>query len=139
MALTDLRRTSGYSRPRAACAHRGPINHRSVGRAHLGRELRSRTGRHFDLEEEVTHAIVAAIAPQIHAAEDARSRRLRPDNLNAHALAHNGWASDALAIDANCSLALRTMAMVACVSQHNEFITPDPGAWADRRHPRRCY
>lgn len=93
----------------------------------------------FDVEEEVTHTIVAAIAPQIHAAEDARSRRLRPDNLNAHALTQNGWASDALAIDANCSLALRTMAMVACVSQHHEVITPDPGAWADRRHPRHCY
>ena len=87
----------------------------------------------FDLQEEVTRAIVAAVAPQIHAVEDERSRRARPDNLNAHALAQHGWAiatagdmaydraprdeafrwaSDGLAIDANCCLALRTMALV---------------------------
>ncbi|MBI2747894.1 MAG: winged helix-turn-helix domain-containing protein [Burkholderiales bacterium] len=87
----------------------------------------------FDLQAEVTHAIVAAMAPQIHAAEDARSRRTPPDDLNAHALAQHGWAlavadgmaydcasrdeafrwaSKALALDANCGLALRTQALV---------------------------
>lgn len=87
----------------------------------------------FDLQEEITRAIVIAVAPQIHAAENERSRRVRPDNLNAHALAQHGWAiatagdmtydrsprdeafrwaSEALKIDANCCLALRTMALV---------------------------
>ena len=87
----------------------------------------------FDLQEEVTHAIVTAMAPQIDVAEDQRSRRVRPDNLTAYALAQRGWAvasaSDmaydcsprdeafrwatrALALDANCALALRTVALV---------------------------
>lgn len=101
---------------------------------HIWAEKYDRVLEHiFDLQEEVTHAIVTAMAPQIHAAEDARSRRARPDNLNAHALAQHGWAiatagdmaydraprdeafrwaSEALAIDPNCCLALRTMALV---------------------------
>ena len=87
----------------------------------------------LDLQEEVTHAIVTAIAPQIHAAEVERARHGRPGNLNAHGLALRGWAiatagdmtydraprdeafrwaGEALAIDADCSLALRTMALV---------------------------
>lgn len=87
----------------------------------------------FDLQAEVTHAIVAAMAPQIDVSEDNRARRSRPDNLNAHALAQRGWAvasagdmtydrvprdeafrwaSEALAIDADCALALRTIALV---------------------------
>ena len=87
----------------------------------------------FDLQEEVTHAIVTAMAPQIDAAEVQRSRRVRPDNLTAYALAQRGWAvasasdmaydcsprdeafrwaSQALALDANCVLALRTVALV---------------------------
>ena len=87
----------------------------------------------FDLQEEVTRAIVTAMAPQIDAAEDQRSRRARPDNLTAHGLAQRGWAvasvgnmaydravrdqahqwaSQALALDADCALALRTIALV---------------------------
>ncbi len=87
----------------------------------------------FDLQEEVTHAIVTAMAPQIDAAEDQRWRRARPDNLTAHGLAQRGWAvasagdmvydravrdqahqwaSQALALDADCALALRTIALV---------------------------
>jgi TolB-like protein/Flp pilus assembly protein TadD len=87
----------------------------------------------FDLQEELTHAIVTAMAPQIQAAEEVRSRRASPVNLNAHGLAQRAWAiasagdmtydraprdeafrwaSEALAIDASCSLALRTVAMV---------------------------
>lgn len=87
----------------------------------------------FDLQEEVTRAIVTALAPQILAAEDERARLARPGNLNAHAMAQHGWAiavagnmtydraprdeafrwaSEALAVDANCSLALRTIASV---------------------------
>ena len=41
----------------------------------------------FDLQEEVTHSIVGAIAPQIHAAEQNMARRKRPGNLSAHDLA----------------------------------------------------
>jgi TolB-like protein/Flp pilus assembly protein TadD len=87
----------------------------------------------FDLQEEVTHAIVTAMAPQIDAAEDQRLRRTRPDNLTAHGLAQRGWAvasagdmayeraardeahhwaSQALALDPDCALALRTIALV---------------------------
>lgn len=87
----------------------------------------------LDLQEEVTRAIVTAVAPQIHAAEEDRSRHARPGNLNAHGLALRGWAiatagdmtydrtsrdeafrlaNEALAIDADCTLALRTIALV---------------------------
>ena len=87
----------------------------------------------FDLQEELTNAIVSAMAPQIDAAEDLRARRARPGNLNAHALAQRGWAvasagygtydraprdeafrwaTEALAIDSGCALALRTIALV---------------------------
>ena len=105
----------------------------------------------FDLQEEVTHAIVTAMTPQIHAAEDARARRLRPDNLNAHALAQHGWAiatagdmtydrtprdeafqraSEALAIDANCSLALRTMSLVHWWHAYHNTTRSIPGTLA---------
>jgi TolB-like protein len=87
----------------------------------------------FDLQEDVARAIVTALERQIHAADDERSRRARPDNLNAHALAQHGWAiatdgemsydrarrdeafrwaSEALRIDASSCLALRTIALV---------------------------
>ena len=87
----------------------------------------------FDLQEELTRAIVTAMAPQIHSAEDDRARRARPVDLNAHGLAQRGWAigsagdmsydrtprdeafrwaSEALAMDAHCVLALRTVALV---------------------------
>jgi TolB-like protein len=88
----------------------------------------------FDLQEEVARAIAGAMAPQIDAAEDVRSRRTAPANLTAHATAQRGWAvasavnmtydraprdealrwaDDALALDPNCALALRTVALVA--------------------------
>ena len=41
----------------------------------------------FEVQEEVTRAIVAAIAPQIERAEIARSFRVRPGNLGAYELA----------------------------------------------------
>ena len=73
------------------------------------------------------------MAPQIDAAEDNRARRARPADLTAHALAQRGWAvasagdmaydraprdeasrwaGEALTIDADCVLALRTVAAV---------------------------
>lgn len=87
----------------------------------------------FDLQDEVTRAIVMAMAPQIDVFEGERARRTWPDNLNAHALAQRGWAvasandmaydnssrdeafrwaTEALALDGNCALALRTIALV---------------------------
>ena len=87
----------------------------------------------FDLQEEMARAIAGAMAPQIDAAEDVRSRRTAPANLTAHATAQRGWAiasagnmtydraprdeamrwvTAALALDPNCVLALRTVALV---------------------------
>ena len=73
----------------------------------------------FEVQEEVTRAIVAAIAPQIDVAERDKARRRRPENLSAYELAVRAWASawEALAKndpalreqsirDANAALAL---------------------------------
>ena len=46
----------------------------------------------FDVQEEVTRAIVGAIAPQIEFAEGAWARRSRPENLAAYGLALRAWA-----------------------------------------------
>jgi adenylate cyclase len=85
----------------------------------------------FDLQEEVTQSIVGAVAPQIHAAEQTKARRVRPGNLGAHDLAmranansldalrrndHSLWtqalaeARQALAMDAHNVLALTVVA-----------------------------
>jgi adenylate cyclase len=85
----------------------------------------------FAVQEEVTHAIVAAIAPQIEAMEQSKAARRRPDNLSAYeiallARAHTWQAHDtgnralleqaireatqALAIDPRSVLALHTIA-----------------------------
>ncbi len=87
----------------------------------------------FDLHAEVAHAIVGAMAPQIDAAEDTRTRHRAHADRTAHELAQCGWAvasagdmayergprdealrcaSEALAVDADCALALRTIALV---------------------------
>ena len=84
----------------------------------------------FAVQEEVTRAIVAAIAPHIESSEAARTRGARPGNLTAYAIAMRAWAAaqvgfgeanretrddairyahEALAIDPNCSTALRTL------------------------------
>jgi adenylate cyclase len=88
----------------------------------------------FAVQEEVTQAIVAAIAPQVEATEQAKAARRRPDNLGAYELAVMAWAHawqaransdgllfdrairearDALAIDPRSILALHTIAF-AC-------------------------
>ena len=85
----------------------------------------------FAVQEEVTQAIVAAIAPQIEATEHSKAARRRPDNLSAYEIALLAWAHawegfgttdralldqairearDALAIDPRSVLALHTMA-----------------------------
>ena len=85
----------------------------------------------FAVQEEVTQAIVAAIAPQIETSELERARRVRPGNLSAYEIAMRAWAAaqvsmsetssesrdnairfarESLAIDPRCGLALRTLA-----------------------------
>ncbi len=46
----------------------------------------------FDVQEEVTRAIVGAIAPQIDHAEGNWARKSRPENLAAYGLALRAWA-----------------------------------------------
>ena len=85
----------------------------------------------FAVQEEVTRAIVAAIAPQIEASELTRATRRRPGNLSAYELAVRAWAhasgagmdwdgaachlaireaTEALAIDPESTLALMALA-----------------------------
>ena len=85
----------------------------------------------FVVQEEVTQAIVAAIAPQIESTEQSKAARRRPDNLSAYEIALLAWAhawqghatadralvdraiaeaTDALAIDPRSVLALHTIA-----------------------------
>jgi adenylate cyclase len=46
----------------------------------------------FAVQEEVTQAIVAAIAPQIASTEQSKANRRRPDNLSAYEIALRAWA-----------------------------------------------
>ena len=55
----------------------------------------------FDLQEEVTQSIVGAVAPQIHAAEQTKARRIRPGNLSAHDLAMRANANSLDALRCN--------------------------------------
>jgi adenylate cyclase len=85
----------------------------------------------FTLQEQLTRSIVAAIAPQVEAAELALSRRVRPRNIQSYELAlrARAHATDALSnasresrhaaiataeaalqMDPNCQLALTTLA-----------------------------
>lgn len=93
----------------------------------------SRLDHHFDLQTVIASAIVTALAPQIDAAEGANVGSEQPSNLNAHGIAQKAWskvsagemkydrgprdealalAENALDIDANSSLAWRTIAWV---------------------------
>ena len=85
----------------------------------------------FEVQEEVTRAIVTAIAPQINATELEKARRRRPGNLSAYEIAVRAWATafeatvtsdekirqeavkharEALAIDPRSTLALTAIA-----------------------------
>ena len=85
----------------------------------------------FTVQEEVTQAIVAAIAPQIASTEESKATRRRPGNLSAYEIALRAWAHagegwdkadrtlrnqsinearEALAIDPNSVLALHVLA-----------------------------
>jgi len=84
----------------------------------------------FAVQEEVTQAIVAVIAPEIDSAEQSKATRRRPDNLSAYEIALRAWvhgregqgksdqtlidqsileARKALSIDPNSVLALRAL------------------------------
>ena len=91
----------------------------------------------FAVQEEVTQAIVAVIAPQIDSAEQSKATRRRPDNLTAYEIALRAWvhgweglgkqdqtlieqsileARKALSIDPNSVLALRALARAYGIS-----------------------
>lgn len=88
----------------------------------------------FEVQEEVTKAIVAAIAPQIEVFETERARKPRPGNLSAYELGMRAWgtaqlafrhadragrdeairlAREAISIDAGCGVAWRSIAAAA--------------------------
>jgi TolB-like protein/class 3 adenylate cyclase len=102
----------------------------------------------FAVQEELTRAIVAAIAPQIERTERLKAIRPRPSNLSAYeiavrAYAHAGdglfkadrtlldqsvrEAKEALAIDPNCVRALHALALAHWYSLYH-------GTAADREH-----
>jgi TolB-like protein len=89
----------------------------------------------FDVQDEITEAVVAAIEPQIYAAENFRARRKPPENLDAwglvmRALSHY-WSvtrednlqaqallEQAIAIDANYAQALAVLAVSHTFGAH---------------------
>ncbi len=87
----------------------------------------------LELQDHLTRAIVAALAPQIEAHACSRARHAPHDGASAYTLAQRGWAlacsgathydraprdaalhcaSEALALDPDCMLALRAVAQV---------------------------
>src|SRR5215471_3175753 len=102
----------------------------------------------FAVQEEVTRAIVAAIAPQIEGTERLKASRPRPSNLSAYEIAVQAWAhaldghfsadrtlldqsvreaNEALAIDPNCVRALHALASAHEHALYNGMAT-------DREH-----
>lgn len=105
----------------------------------------------FELLDELTQAIVAALAPQLALSQSDHLRRAKPADLGAHALAARGWALvrepaaeidpvlgeqaaslayQALALDAQCALAWRTLAGLAWIQVYGNSATANPDAIA---------
>jgi adenylate cyclase len=105
----------------------------------------------FAVQEEVTQAIVAEIAPQIEATEQSQATRRRPNNLTAYELALRARAhvieginkadrqsidqsireaKEALAIDPNSVLALNVLAIAHGNALHLQMVS-------DREHALR--
>ena len=105
----------------------------------------------FAVQEEVTEAIVTAIAPQIESTEQWKADRRRPENLTAYELALRGWAhasegndkadrtlvdqsireaKEALAIDPRSVLALNALACAHGNALHLQMAV-------DRQHALR--
>jgi len=112
----------------------------------------------FEVQEELTTAIVTAIAPKIEAAERHRAARLRPGNLGAYDLALRAWAhcqqSDAetnaevclravdearqaLAIDPNCVHALTALAVASTNARVHQFTSHSAEALAEGMNAAR--
>jgi DNA-binding winged helix-turn-helix (wHTH) protein len=70
-ALRDGRQRPEVGEPRA---NRGTAHRCIDWSAHLGRPLRRRHRRHFDLQDQVTASVVGAIAPKMEQAEIERAR-----------------------------------------------------------------
>ena len=98
----------------------------------------------FAVQDEITQAIVAAIEPQLYAAEDFRARRKAPDNMEAwdlvmRALSHY-WRvtrQDNVAAQALLEKAasIQTMARLWAFLR---LATPLALIWVGRRWPRLC-
>ena len=109
----------------------------------------------FELLDEVTQAIVAALAPQLEFSQTAYLRRVKPADMGAHALALRGWslvrepaaetdlalcaraerfANDALALDPICALAWRTLAGLAWIRLYGNTGASVPEAAAQGLH-----
>ena len=98
----------------------------------------------FELLDELTQAIVAALAPQLEYSQSDHLRRVKPADMGAHALAARAWALvrepaaeidhvlgeqaaslayQALALDAQCGLAWRTLAGLAWIQVYGNAAT----------------
>ena len=96
----------------------------------------------FDVQEDITRRIVAAVAPEVEAAEVAVLKRARPSHFGAHEMALRAWADatqayvrgdsrlrdhaiaqaeEALRLDPSCGRALATLAFAYW--QHANFRT----------------
>ena len=106
----------------------------ALGGAHVWAEkFECAAEEQFLMQDDVSRAIAAAVAPQIRGVEDFRARRVSPKDLDAHGLAQRAWATvwpqqtcydpaprekaralvqEALEIDPECVLALRTLSLV---------------------------
>jgi hypothetical protein len=75
---------------------RNPIIEHQPSRSRCSYQPRERYDRVlediFTVQEEVTQAIVAAIAPQIASTEESKATRRRPGNLSAYEIALRAWA-----------------------------------------------
>jgi TolB-like protein len=84
----------------------------------------------FAVQEEITHNIVASIAPELEAAELALARRARPNDVRAYEIAVRAWA-DAHAAYSGADPSGRDRAMAGA----NEALRLDPScvlAWVVR-------
>ena len=71
------------SRERRACPHHGAAQRRRPGQPRLGGACDRDFADLFAVQDEITEAIVAAIEPQLYAAENFRARRKPTGNLDA--------------------------------------------------------
>jgi adenylate cyclase len=106
----------------------------------------------FEVQEELTRSIVAAIAPEIELAEQEKLRRRRPESLGAYEIAVRAWAKAwdafgradiglrdeaigdaraALAVDARSSIALNALALAQWQHLAQETAADPQAAWRD--------